>query len=79
MIGADGVALTAMEPGQTGRVLIRGEIWTATATESIALGDRVRATDVDGLRLTIRRHDTVSPRRPESSGTSGDGETSDGE
>jgi membrane-bound serine protease (ClpP class) len=79
MIGAEGVALTAIEPGQTGRVLIRGEIWTATATESIAVGDRVRATDVDGLRLTIRRHDTVSPRRPESSGTSGDGETPHGE
>ncbi|HWF87120.1 MAG TPA: nodulation protein NfeD [Vicinamibacterales bacterium] len=60
MIGAVGAALTAMERGQTGRVMMRGEIWTATAAEPIAEGQAVCATDVHGLTLTVRRHDAVS-------------------
>jgi membrane-bound serine protease (ClpP class) len=61
MIGSVGVALTAMEPGRTGRVMMRGEIWTATAADSICEGGAVRATDVDGLRLTVRSSDAAAP------------------
>jgi membrane-bound serine protease (ClpP class) len=61
MIGAVGVALTAMERGQTGRVMMRGEIWTATAAEPIADGQAVYATDADGLRLTVRAHGAGLP------------------
>ena len=55
MIGEVGRALTAIEPGGIGRVATRGEIWTAIATESIAEGDSVSVTRLDGLTLTIRK------------------------
>src|SRR5262249_11734447 len=52
MLLASGQALTAIEPGGTGRVATRGEIWTATAAESIHQGDLVIVTGVHGLTLT---------------------------
>jgi membrane-bound serine protease (ClpP class) len=55
MIGSSGHALTAIEPGRTGRVMTHGEIWTAIAPESIAEGDRVRVASVDRLTLTVRK------------------------
>lgn len=55
MLLASGQALTAIEPGGTGRVATRGEIWTATAAESIHQGDLVIVTGVHGLTLTVRR------------------------
>jgi len=48
-------ALTSIEPGGVGRVATHGEIWTATASEPIAAGDRVVVTEVKGLLLTVRR------------------------
>ena len=53
MIGESGQALTAIEPGQEGRVRTHGEIWTAIASEPIAQGARVRVTRVDGLTVTV--------------------------
>ena len=55
MVGEVGRALTAIEPGKAGRVATHGEIWRATALESIAEGDRLRITNVDGLTVTVRR------------------------
>jgi membrane-bound serine protease (ClpP class) len=54
MVGAVGRLLTTIEPGGTGRVNTRGEIWTATAQEPIHAGDTVRVTAVNGLLLTVR-------------------------
>jgi len=55
MVGEVGHALTAIEPGRAGRVATHGEIWRAIAFESIAEGDRLRITNVDGLTVTVRR------------------------
>ncbi len=55
MLHAPGQALTAIVPGGTGRVATHGEIWTATAAESIHAGDPVVVTEVKGLLLTVRR------------------------
>ena len=55
MIGEVGEALTAIEPGTTGRVATRGEIWKAIAREPIAAGDRITIVSVDGLTLTVRK------------------------
>ena len=55
MIGEVGKALTAIEPGKTGRVATHGETWTAIAEEPIAEGDRVSVTRVEGLTLTVRK------------------------
>ena len=55
MIGEAGRALTTIAPGRTGRVATHGEIWQATSAESIPEGARVRVTQVEGLRLTVRK------------------------
>jgi membrane-bound serine protease (ClpP class) len=54
MLGSVGQALTAIDPGGTGRVRTRGEIWTATSAEPITAGDMVRVVALQGLQLTVR-------------------------
>ena len=63
MLDAVGEALSAIEPGGTGRVRTHGEIWTATASEPIGAGETVRVTGVNGLLLTVvpeRRHPSTA-------------------
>jgi membrane-bound serine protease (ClpP class) len=55
MIGQHGRALTAFDPGDTGRIAVHGEIWRARAAERIAENDRVRITDMDGLTLSVHK------------------------
>lgn len=55
MIDEVGRALTSIDPGGVGRVQTHGEIWTATAAEPIAAGEKVQVVDVKGLLLTVRR------------------------
>ena len=55
MVGESGRALTAIGPGRAGRVATHGEIWQATSAESIPEGAHVRVTQVEGLRLTVRK------------------------
>jgi len=54
MVGSPGQALTPIDD-RSGRVLTHGEIWQATAAESIPSGSRVRITRVDGLHLHVQR------------------------
>ena len=55
MINEAGHALAALEPGVLGRVVVRGEIWQAIASEAIADHAPVRVTNIDGLTLTVRK------------------------
>ena len=55
MVGEPGEALTALAPERVGQVAAHGEIWNATAGESIPEGARVRVTKVDRLTLVVRR------------------------
>jgi membrane-bound serine protease (ClpP class) len=55
MIGQTGRALTAIEPGSTGRVAVRGEIWQARAPEPIAANERIRVDGIEGLTLSVHR------------------------
>ena len=48
MLESVGQALTSIDPGGTGRVRTRGEIWTATAAEPISAGDMVRVIAAGG-------------------------------
>ncbi len=61
MIGAAGVALTTLEQGQSGRAMVRGEIWRTIAADPIHDGDAVRVIGIDGLTLTVRKHDAARP------------------
>jgi membrane-bound serine protease (ClpP class) len=55
MIGEPGEALTDLAPERVGQVATHGEIWNATAGESIPQGARVRVTGVNRLTLVVRR------------------------
>jgi membrane-bound serine protease (ClpP class) len=55
MVGERAQALAAIEPGIIGRVSTHGEIWRATAAESIPQGAQVLITDIEGLTLTVRK------------------------
>lgn len=55
MIGETGRVLESIAPGQPGRVETHGEIWRARANESIAGGEVIRVTAVDGLTVTVVR------------------------
>ena len=55
MIDKTGHAITSIEPGGVGRVQTHGEIWTATADESIAAGEGIQVVGVKGLLLTVRK------------------------
>lgn len=59
MLESIGQALTSIDPGGTGRVRTRGEIWTATAAEPINAGDMVRVVGLQGLQLTVRPDQAV--------------------
>jgi membrane-bound serine protease (ClpP class) len=55
MVGEIGRALTAIDPLCGGQVLTHGEIWQATAAETIPEGARLRVTSVEGLTLVVCR------------------------
>ena len=54
MIGARGEVLTALSP--TGLVRCQGEVWSATADEAVAPGERVWVTDVYRLKVRVTPH-----------------------
>jgi membrane-bound serine protease (ClpP class) len=54
MVGTVGEAITTIDRAG-GRIATHGEIWQATAADSIPSGSRVRITRVDGLQLEVRK------------------------
>ena len=54
MLDELGEALTAIEPGGTGRIRAHGEIWSATSDRPITAGQQVRVVAVRGLVVTVR-------------------------
>jgi membrane-bound serine protease (ClpP class) len=59
LVGEIGVAETPLSP--SGKVFVHGEIWDAVSTATIAAGDRVVVTQVDGLTLRV---DPVTATKP---------------
>ena len=53
LIGLRGRATSALTPD--GKVFVRGEYWNASADETIASGESVEVTAVEGLHLRVRR------------------------
>ncbi len=56
MMGEPARALAAIAPGRPGRVATHGEIWTAISNDTIAEGDEVFVTAVEGLTLHVARN-----------------------
>jgi membrane-bound ClpP family serine protease len=55
MIGEAACALGPIAPDRPGRVATHGEIWTARSSETIAGGEDVFVTAVEGLTVTVAR------------------------
>jgi membrane-bound serine protease (ClpP class) len=53
MIGEAGEVIAGIDPDHDGRVFVHGEYWTATSTQPLPEGARVRVEAVDGLRLRV--------------------------
>lgn len=51
IVGMPGRAVTPLDPD--GQVRVRGQLWTATSSQPVAVGDDVTVTAVDGLRLEV--------------------------
>ncbi|MDQ4125095.1 MAG: nodulation protein NfeD, partial [Actinomycetota bacterium] len=51
MVGQEGRAVTTLDPD--GQVRVRGQLWTAHASERVEVGDDVTVTAVDGLKLEV--------------------------
>ncbi len=51
MLDSIGIAHTALAPA--GKVFLNGEYWDAVSSETVAAGERVRVTRIDGLRLEV--------------------------
>jgi membrane-bound serine protease (ClpP class) len=69
MLNEAGVAISTIEAGGVGRVQTHGEIWTATAEQTIAAGEAVRVVDVEGLLLRV----APWPQRVSTVGTADEG------
>ncbi|MEN3332981.1 MAG: hypothetical protein V7641_2346 [Blastocatellia bacterium] len=63
MIGLHGKAQTAIAP--EGTVFVRGELWRARSPMSIAQGEGVRVTDINGLTLNVEaeKDDAIVPKK----------------
>jgi membrane-bound serine protease (ClpP class) len=53
LIGMRGVAASALNP--SGTVTLRGELWSADADGEIGQGEPVEVTEIEGMRLHVRR------------------------
>jgi membrane-bound ClpP family serine protease len=53
LVGQWGVARSALTPGVTAMIAVRGELWQARSDVAIDAGASVRITEVTGLTLTV--------------------------
>jgi membrane-bound serine protease (ClpP class) len=53
LVGESGTVVGKLDDGL--KVLVHGELWNATSTEALELGDEVQVTRVDGFKLTVGR------------------------
>lgn len=56
LIGSEGIVLSSK--GENVIVRVAGEIWEAQATEKLKTGDKVRVTEIEGLKLTVQPENT---------------------
>jgi len=59
LVGEHGVARSALAP--SGRVFVRGELWTASAEGPVAAGSPVEVVAVEGMTLRVRPLPSANP------------------
>ena len=64
LLGAEGRALTALEPTQPGQISVHGEIWQAVSRTPIPAGRRLRVRAADGLTLHVEPMEIDTPGPP---------------
>jgi len=62
LVGETGVAQTALSP--RGKVFVHGELWDATASSELPVGQLVTVQSVDGLTLQVEPLTSAPPARP---------------
>ncbi|MDD4801374.1 MAG: NfeD family protein [Syntrophomonas sp.] len=55
LIGQHGLSTTGISPFNYGQVKVNGEIWTAVASEEIEANMRIEVTDIDGVKLVVKK------------------------
>jgi membrane protein implicated in regulation of membrane protease activity len=55
LIGQHGISTTDISPLHYGQAKVNGEIWTAVASEDIAVDTRIVVTGIDGVKLIVKR------------------------
>lgn len=60
MLGEHGVAATDID--NEGKVLVHGEYWNAASAEPIAKGEKIEVTELEGLRVTVRKLPEQHPK-----------------
>jgi membrane protein implicated in regulation of membrane protease activity len=55
LIGQHGISMTSISPLNYGQVKVNGEIWTAVAAEEIEIDVRIVVTDIDGVKLVVKK------------------------
>lgn len=53
LVGAEGIPLSPLTPGQEGMIRVHGELWRAVSPRPVAEGRPVRVRSVEGLRLHV--------------------------
>lgn len=55
LIGQIAIVTSTITPREYGQVKVNGEIWTATASESLEVDSRVKILGIDGVKLVVER------------------------
>ena len=53
VLGQEGVVLTAITPGEVGRVKVDGQDWAARCAVPLAEGERCEVEKINGVTLTV--------------------------
>jgi membrane-bound serine protease (ClpP class) len=53
LVGAEGIPISTMAPGQEGMIRVHGELWRAVSPRPVAEGRPVRVKSVEGLKLHV--------------------------
>jgi membrane-bound serine protease (ClpP class) len=53
--GREGIIGAEGEVREGGMVFVEGELWRVTCDQSLEVGDKVKVTGVDGMRLKVEK------------------------